>query len=489
MGCRGKNYGYVTLQETNLIYFYFLFFYCILKRVKSYIMEKMSIDIYDKFNLIDMRNKVPYNSDEEAINDLQKCFVYCESVPPVYMIKNYDAFNDTPKVSYTNESVTKQILNKIVINTRLINGKMKKYTAWDLFNDNQLMFAVKGLKFFSEDEQVFSYFRGYDYKQLDEVKTEIIQPFLNHVHDVIANKNEEVYKYILVWIASILQKPNFKAGTALVILGNQGTGKNVFTNVICKLMARYANENITSIESVVGKFNAVLENKKLLVLNELQSIDCNKYLNSDALKSIITDKMVNINQKNEPERLTENVANFIMVSNNNVPIKIESTDRRYMVTKTSDAHRGDFDYFDKLCDSFTPEFYENLFTFFMMLDTRNYNLRKIPTTESKETIKEASMSSYELFVREHYEELNNITGPDMFNLYNEFVRVNKFKECSSRTFISNMKQFTGEAKPKWINGKTQKVYNLLPEVYEEMKKYNDELVSKIVEDPIDNDAI
>lgn len=62
-------------------------------------------------------------------------------------------------------------------------------------------------------------------------------------------------------------------------------------------MARYANENITTIDSVIGKFNAVLENKKLLILNELQSIDSNKYLNSDALKSVITDKSININQK------------------------------------------------------------------------------------------------------------------------------------------------------------------------------------------------
>ena len=195
---------------------------------------------------------------------------------------------------------------------------------------------IKAIKFFSDDEQVFRYFGGCDYKELDEIKEELVKPFLNHVHDVIANKNEDVYKYILVWIASILQKPNFKTETAIVILGNQGTDKNVFTNVICKLMARYANENVTSIDSVVGKFNAILENKKLLILNELQSIDCNKYLNSDALKSVITDKKININQKNEPERLTENVANFIMVSNNPVPSTIESTDRRYMVTKTSD---------------------------------------------------------------------------------------------------------------------------------------------------------
>ena len=454
------------------------------------------INIYDSFNLIDIMQKCPYADNaltddkiDEAVRDLQKVFCYCQSVPPVYMIKSFDAINEIPKVSYTNEKIARPIFNKIIIGNVFRDNKMKKFSLWDLFIENQLKFSVKFLKFYSEDEQAFSYFRGYDYNELDEVKKEVIEPFLNHVHDVIANNNEEIYKYILIWIASVLQKPNFKTETALVILGNQGTGKNIFTNVICKLMARYANENVTNIESIVGKFNAILENKKLLVLNELQSIDMNKYLNSDALKSVITDKKININQKNEPERLSENVANFIMVSNNNVPIKIEGTDRRYMVTKTSDKHRGDFKYFDNLCDSFTTEFYENLFTFFMKLDVRNYNLREIPDTEAKELIKEASMSSYELFAREYYDEIKNITGPDLFNMYCQFVEKNKFNNCSSRTFVTNIKQFTGEAKPKWVNGKTQKVYNLLPEYYDKFKKYHTDLEAQIIDDEIPEDAM
>ena len=462
-------------------------------------MDKVAVErisIFDKFNLIDIRQKCPYAKDvltedtiNEAIHDLQKCLSYCEVVPPVYMIKSYDAIEEHPKVSYTNEAVAKQILNKIIIGKIFIENKMKKLSLWDLFIENQLKFTVKAIKFYSEDEQVFSYFRGYDYNELDQVKKDVIEPFLNHIHDVIANSNEEIYKYILIWIASILQKPNFKTETALVILGNQGTGKNIFTNVICKLMARYANENVTNIESIVGRFNAILENKKLLVLNELQSIDMNKYLNSDALKSVITDKKTNINQKNEPERLCENVCNFIMVSNNNVPIKIESTDRRYVVTKTSDKHRGDFDYFDNLCDSFTPEFYENLFTFFMKLDIRNYNIRKIPNSEAKELIKEASMSSYELFAREYYDEIKNITGPDLFNLYCQFVEKNKFNSCSSCTFVANIKQFTGDTKVRRIDGKNCKVYNLLPEYYTKFKKYHDDLEAQIIDDEIPEDAM
>lgn len=445
-------------------------------------MEKVTIDTDDDFSLIDIMNKCPYKKATDAVNDLQRCLVYCISVPPVYMIKSYDPLIERPKVSYTNEKIAAQILKKIVIGKHEVKEVMKPYTAWDLFLKRKTSFTVKGLKFFSNDPQVFSYFRGYDYKQLDEVKTSIIQPFLNHIHDVIANKNDEVYRYILVWIASILQKPNFKTGTALVILGNQGTGKNIFTNVICKLMARYANENVTSIESVVGKFNAVLENKKLLVLNELQSIDVNKYLNSDALKSVITDSKININQKNEPERLTENVSNFIMVSNNLFPVKIEGTDRRYMVTNTSDDKRGDYEYFGKLTDSFTPEFYENLFTFFMTLDISKTNLRMIPNTDAKEDIIEASASSYELFARDNYKEIQDITGPDLFNMYCQYVKINHFKECSSRKFVSNIKQFTGDSKIKRIDGKLYRVYNLKDEYIRKFKGYFEKLERNIVDE-------
>ena len=159
---------------------------------------EVRIDIYDEFNLIDVMKKCPYNNDEDAISDLKRCLVYCQSVPPIYMIKSYDAMNEHSKVSYTNETIASQILKKIVIHKKTVERR-KDYTAWDLFLGNQLVFTVKGLKFYSKDPQVFSYFRGYDYKKLNGVKRELIQPFLNHIHDVIADGNDEVYKYILIF--------------------------------------------------------------------------------------------------------------------------------------------------------------------------------------------------------------------------------------------------------------------------------------------------
>ena len=101
---------------------------------------------------------------------------------------------------------------------------------------------------------------------------------------------------------------------------------------------------------------------------------------------------------------------------------------------------------------------------------------------SKENIIEASMSSYELFVRECWEQIENVSGPNLFEMYNRFIERNKFAACSSRTFITNIKAFTGESKIKRIHGKPTSVYSLLPEVREKYKRMNEELEKLIVDD-------
>ncbi|KAA6382750.1 MAG: hypothetical protein EZS28_021725 [Streblomastix strix] len=68
----------------------------------------------------------------------------------------------------------------------------------------------------------------------------------------------------------------------------------------------------------------------------------------DALKSIITDDSIRINEKNQPRRTSENVMNLIMVTNNDFPIKIEANDRRYVVCRCKAVHRDDVEYFTSL---------------------------------------------------------------------------------------------------------------------------------------------
>jgi putative DNA primase/helicase len=122
-------------------------------------------------------------------------------------------------------------------------------------------------------------------------------------------------------------KSRSKTETAFIIIEEQGTSKNkFFTDVISKLFGRYSIANENNINNIIGLFNSSFENKILVICNELKSLDNAKHLNTDYLKSLITDNTCTIESKFINSRTIDNVSNFIFVSNNCLPIKIENGD-------------------------------------------------------------------------------------------------------------------------------------------------------------------
>lgn len=414
------------------------------------------MDFQDEFSFSDFRRKCPYRDLEVCKNDLLRLVVYLDHSPEAYLMKDTDDLTGKPKLSYCSEMHAKQKLNKI---TAAFIGQ-RKVTAWDILMSDLTLFTKRCIRFYSKDKRDFSYFKGYDY-EVGNVNYNLIQPWLDHVKNVICDHDEEAFNYFLKWFSSILQTPDYKTGIAILIIGSQGTGKNdFFSNILAKLLGDYCNPNVNQLESLCGKFNASLENKKLIVCNEIQSIDANKYLNSDALKSLITERILNIEQKYEIPRITENVSNFIMISNNEVPLKIETSDRRYLVLHTSDEHKQDFKYFSELAKTFTKEFYESLFSFFMTMDIKDFNLRMIPITEAKKDIINASKPVVDCFVEDEGDQIIDLTGPELYDMYVCYAKRNGYAQQSKRTFIASIKKYTGESTVKRLSGELARVYNL-----------------------------
>ncbi|KAA6358561.1 MAG: hypothetical protein EZS28_045912, partial [Streblomastix strix] len=192
-----------------------------------------------------------------------------------------------------------------------------------------------------------------------------------------------------------------KTETAIILNGLQGIGKNVFTNVLCELLARYSSKNITDIDDFVGKFNTAIENM-LAIANEMKNFGESRMSNMAALKSIITESSFEINEKYVPQHEVENVENIMIVTNNIYPLKIENSDRRYVVCECSPVHRGDLAYVTTLCNSFDDDFYNNLFTFFMTRDISQFNPRNIPMTQAKKHIIKASISPVDDVIISHF---------------------------------------------------------------------------------------
>lgn len=104
----------------------------------------------------------------------------------------------------------------------------------DMFVKYQEYFKYGNDAFISEDKDTMSYFSGYSCSQMQG--TDKIELFLTHIKEIICSNNIELNSYVVSWISYMLQNPGKKTEVALILRSDQGTGKNVFTNTICKLI-------------------------------------------------------------------------------------------------------------------------------------------------------------------------------------------------------------------------------------------------------------
>ena len=429
------------------------------------------IDVNDPFCIHDIQSKTPYCSNSrndilEIIIDLRKYFAGINTQPKQYAIKDLE--EGIPKLSFSKRSGAQEKMESI----KITPDNRKRPTAWSWYRAYEHLFDYDDIKFYSTYPRSFTTFRGYDLQLVDTVDQTIIAPFLDHVFYVICSKNEDVYHYITRWIASIIQIPNSKLETAIVIIGAMGAGKNLFSGALCNLLARYSVDNISDLDHIIGKYNAVIDNKKLVVCNELESILRGKAKNMDKLKTLITDKTVQIHQKYIAAHLCDNVSNFIFISNNPVPLIIADQDRRFLVTKTSDHIVGNREYFRMLGDLVSEKrsaFYRHLFTYYSTYPIGDWDHRLIPMTEAKEFIQEMSKSPYQEFIEAHFRLINNIRGPVLKNLWHQFAKSTGIQPGKMKEFHAGIAPYVDMPQGvKWIQGKSQRVYNMKSDAFKKL---------------------
>ena len=377
------------------------------------------------------------------------------------------------------------------------NSNEKPITLWDIISENQQLFTVIGQKFYSTDNSILSFFHGYKYKINDSIINELddesidendddIKDWLNFVKECIANdgnddtdenyqqKKDEIYNYILNWISFIMQNPDYRTGTAIIIKGLQGTGKGTFTNVLSELLSGYSEKNVTELSEITGKNNSVIENKKLIILNEAKNAGEDRMANFDGLKSKITDDEVRIEEKFQPRRTVENVCNYIICTNNSFPVKVETSDRRFLVLTTNPKYMNDFDYWNNLNKTMYEDaggnkpkftFFNKLTEYFLNRDISKFNPRKIPETQAKEILTEASRKPIEIWIEEHYNELTSETGMPKSKANSEIPTGMKPKY-----FSNEISTYCKDWQPR-IDGKrtTAHYYKLLPQLVNKFK--------------------
>ena len=142
--------------------------------------------------------------------------------------------------------------------------------------------------------------------------------------------NVEKKEYILNWFAYLLQHPESRNAVCLQISTVQGVGKNLLSNAVCDYLGSFFSEPSKDIDKIIGTYNGGIDNKLLIVMNEVNT----KEKNVDLLKAVITEDTIQINVKYGMQYTGLNCANYVIYTNHEDTKTISNGDRRFTYIKS-----------------------------------------------------------------------------------------------------------------------------------------------------------
>jgi putative DNA primase/helicase len=184
--------------------------------------------------------------------------------------------------------------------------------------------------------------------------------------------------------------------TALIFHGRQGTGKNLFFEVLMGIYGEYGR--IVDQAAIEDKFNDWASRKLFLIADEVVA-RAELYHVKNKLKGIVTGEWIRINPKNVAAHDERNHCNLAFLSNETQPLILEQDDRRYTVIWTP----------DKLSETFYREVRAEidaggqaaLHQHLLDLDLGDFDEHtKPPMTRAKAELIDRSLDSVERFLRE-----------------------------------------------------------------------------------------
>ena len=237
----------------------------------------------------------------------------------------------------------------------------------------------------------FNMWSGFQAKRTEEKPTglELMKKF---VFDTWASGNQDTYNYIISWFAGLVTNLSGINMVALAMVAKQGTGKGFFLSFMRYILRSTNVCEVAGIQPITQKHNTSLQNKRLVVINEMSSTKDEFKASFDKIKTYITDPLINIEPKGINAYNIDNIANFLLFTNHYDAIIVEESDRRYAVFEMSDCHRNDTEYFNMLSENcFNQETADAFYTY--LLDFASVDVKSIPESELKQEMTELSKSS------------------------------------------------------------------------------------------------
>lgn len=171
-------------------------------------------------------------------------------------------------------------------------------------------------------------------------------PFLEFMEYMFVNEGER--HEALRWCATLIARPDIRMHYGLLLISEkQGVGKTTLGAAILAPLVGIQNVGFPGENDVTSAFNEWVAHKRLAIVNEIYSGSSWKAYH--ALKAVITDRDITVNQKYMRQYVIENWCHVLASSNSMRALKMENDDRRWFYPEVTEVPwpKAKFDEFRK----------------------------------------------------------------------------------------------------------------------------------------------
>ena len=269
--------------------------------------------------------------------------------------------------------------------------------------------------------------------------------FWDHIHQNISNGDDYTVKYVISWMADLVQYPRKRLGVSLVLRSDaQGTGKGLFARIFGHLFGKHYL-HITNPRHLTGNFNAHLIDCILLFADE--AFWAGDKSSEGALKTLVTEEFRAVEIKGKDVFQARNFTRLLIASNKSWVVPSELHDRRFVILDVNPQKARDTKYFGKMMKQMESGGYEALLWFLLNLKIEIDLRNSMPETNAMKDSKVYSMTPvqtfwYECLVEGEFESGNDWEGPhSKRNLYQSFKDQSRKNEHTSReVFMKELKK-------------------------------------------------
>ncbi len=292
---------------------------------------------------------------------------------------------------WTNKIVkTKQMISLLSAGVRW--DDVKRHYYWvdrGAYYLDQVGFDPAG-----EDDNVkLNTWRGWPIKP-KQGKCELLLELLQYLCSLETN-SDELYRWLLCWMAYPLQNPGAKMSSAVIMHGPQGTGKSTVFQTLARIYGEYAT--VLNQRGLEDKFNADWVDAKLFILAEEVVTRAEMWHIKNELKELITGDWVRVNGKFAGAYRQRNHINAAFLSNEGQPLPLENDDRRHCVVWTPPELGQEF--YDEVRAEIEDGGVAAFYDYLLKVDCSKFHAKKRPPdTQAKRNLIDLSRPSEERFL-------------------------------------------------------------------------------------------